>query len=359
MDSTVLEGILNEPDTQVETKPAVETLADIQVEEKPAKASTAPDSVDDPDLKWDEDEVTEDKEPEDKAPDQQDDAELAAIEEKNKWMKGRLAPVKEKLSKAEQELAALRAENEALKSGKPAQSQPEVQNQAQDLDAFVNSQPAVVALQAKLKELDEKADNLTEKEYIDQKLELLSDLKIEKREIANAVKQYHNQQHQQLAQVEAKIVDDYTSVVMAKKEEYPDIDKALDRINKNAQNLDTEIRRSLVFEGDAINPLAGELVNIIGNDKKAMGYLIAQSKLAKQTGRIPTQAIEYIGRLKARIQSEKNASSMEAPDVEETVTAAKQRKPGVPKEVRSHSASEPVDLQAWAQESIKAGKRPW
>ena len=84
MDSAVLDGILNEPDTQVETKPAVETLADTQVEEKPAKASTAPDSVEDPDLKWDEDEVTEDKEPEDKAPDQQDDAELAAIEEKNK-----------------------------------------------------------------------------------------------------------------------------------------------------------------------------------------------------------------------------------------------------------------------------------
>lgn len=359
MDSTALEQILNEPDTQVETKPVVETLADTQVEDQPAKVSTAPESAEDPDLKWDEDEVVEDKEPEDKAPDQQDDSDLAAIEEKNKWMKGRIAPMKEKLSKAEQELAALRAENEALKSGKPAQTQPEVQNQVQDLDQFVNSQPSVVALQAQLKELDAKADDLTEKEYIDQKLEILSELKLEKREIANAVKQYQANQHQELARTEAKIADDYIASVLAKKEEYPDIDKALDRLNKNAGNLDLEIRRSLIFEGNGINPLAADLVNIIGNDKKAMGYLIAQTKLAKQTGRVPTQAIEYIGRLKARIQSEKSAGGSEAPDIEETVQASKQRKPGIPKEVRSHSASEPVDLQAWAREAIKAGKTPW
>ena len=352
MDSAALDAILN--DTSADSKP-VDTSAETDVSDgAPKDKAPVADEVVDPDLAWDEDDSGNEGEPEDKAPDQQDDDELAKIEEKNKWMKGRLAPVKDKLTKAEQELAALRAENEALKAGKPAASAP--QAQAQDLEQFVESQPSVVALNQQLALLDSKADELTEKQYIDAKMELLSELKMEKRDIVNSVRQHYAQQHQQIAQSEEKIFADYTSAVLAKKEEYPDIDKALDRLNRNAGNLDLEIRRSLIFDGNGISPLAAELVNVIGNDKKAMSYLIAQTKLAKQTGRVPVQAIEYIGRLKSKIQSERGS---DAPDVDETYNASRQRRPGVPKDVRSHSVGESTDLQAWAQAAIKSGKRPW
>lgn len=359
MDSAALDAILNDTAPAASVDTGADTTVDTgsssvgfeQETAVPPKAPAPIDEVTDPDLKWDEEDDTGAGEPEDKAPDQQDDDELAKIEEKNKWMKGRLAPVKDKLSRAEQEVAALRAENEALKSGRPAQQAP-VQ-EAQDLESYVNQQPVIVELNSRLAELDKQADSLTEKQYIDIKLELLSELKLQKRDIVGAVQNHYAQQHQQIAKTEEKIFSDYTSTVLAAKEEYPDIDKALDRLNKNAGNLDLEIRRSLIFEGDKINPIAADLVNIIGNDKKAMGYLIAQTKLAKQTGRVPTQAIEYIGRLKARIQSDKS-SSMEAPDV-----GVSQRRSGMPKEVRTHSATEPVDLQAWAREAVKSGKRPW
>lgn len=349
MDPSVLANILNETETSApvaDTAPVADVLdtGDQETETKPKTEAPV-----DTDLQWD-DEGDKSEEPEMRAPDQQDDAELAKIEEKNKWMKGRLAPVKEKLTKAEQELAALRAENEALKSGRP--QAPQEQAPA-DLDTWINAQPSVAALQAKLAELDKKADDLTEKQYIDAKLELLSDLKQEKRDLANAVEQHYQQQYHQVASAEQQIFNDYTKAVLAKKEEFPEIDKAFERVNKNAGNLDLEIRRSLIFEGNGISPMAAELVNIIGNDKQAMSYLIAQSKLAKQTGRVPVQAIEYIGRLKSKIQAE----ASEAPDVDATI--ARSRKPGVPKEVRNHTTSEATDLQAWARNALKNNQRPW
>lgn len=356
MEQDTLDAILNEQETPAQTKAPAEVASE-ENETQGNDTNSSKGEVDSA-LQWDDEEETNEKEPETKAPDQQDDEELAKIEEKNKWMKGRLAPVKEKLTKAEQELAALRAENEALKAGKAPEKKEEAEQQTQyaDLDAYVNDQPSIKALSAKLKELDSKADDMTEKEYIDQKLEILSDLKIEKREIATAVKQHYQRQAEEMRNAEVRVVQDYEKAVLSTKETYPEIDKALARLNKNAPNLDLEIRRSLILEGNQINPLAGDLVHVIGNDKQAMSYLIAQSRLAKQTGRVPTQAIEYIGRLKAAILAEKSNGG-EAPDVEQTLS--KTRKPGMPKEVRSHSASEPKDLQDWARTALKKGERPW
>lgn len=366
MNEDVLNQILNETNTPNEAPkndPIQSIVDEVSNDSNGSESKPKVEKNYDPDMVWDDesnvDDQGDDGEPENRAPDQQDDAELAAIEEKNKWMKGRLAPVKEKLSKAEEELARLRAENEQLKAGKPAEKAPEVQSQAPaTLDEFIESQPTVQALTAKLKELEANAENMTQGDYIDQRLEILSELKIEKREIASAIKAQQNAQVRAVAQAEEKIATDYKTAVMSKKEEYPEIDKAFNRIEKNAQHLDINIRGMLVFEGDKINPMAAELVNIIGNDKDALGYLIAQSKLAQKSGRPPVQAIEYLGRLKARIQSEReSAETMQAPDIDVQLS---RRKPGLPKEVRNSSTEgESKDLQRWARDAIKAGKRPW
>lgn len=67
---------------------------------------------------------------------------------------------------------------------------------------------------------------------------------------------------------------------------------------------------------------------------------------------MPVQAIEYIGRLKARSRARWDLM----PSMLRILTApSRQRKPGVPKDVRSHAAAETTDLQAWAQAAIKSG----
>lgn len=354
-------------ETQENTKP--ENVSgfddDDDEDDNPPETNQKPvekDESDDPDMKWDDEEETEDTHPENptKAPDEQDDEDLKKLEERNKWMKHRLTPAIERAKKAEEEAAKLKAELDALKGGKPTETQQKPAEAPQDINAFIETVPEVVALNEKLKALNEKADNMTEGEYIDAKLEILSDLKITKREIARQVQEYQNNQVRAIQEAEAKIETDWKNTVLAKKEEYPEIEKAYNRVVKNAANIHSEIRRVLILDGDKINPLASELVNIIGNDKKAMSYLIAESKLADQTKRFPVKAIEYIGRLKARIESERSSKGPEAPDIEESMSRAP-RKAGLPREVRQHSSNDgsPRDMLKWAEDAHKKGERPW
>lgn len=373
-----LEAILNEDtedqsqqnqkpvDTQENTKPENVNGFDDEDDDNPPEnkpEAQSKDESDDPDMKWDDEEESEDTHPENttKAPDEQDDEDLKKLEERNKWMKHRLTPAIERAKKAEEEAAKLKAELDALKGGKPTEAPQKPAEQPQDINAFIDTVPEVVALNEKLKALNEKADNMTEGEYIDAKLEILSDLKITKREIARQVADYQQNQMKAVQEAEAKIETDWKNTIMSKKEEYPEIEKAYGRVVKNAENLHAEIRRVLILDGDTINPLAGDLVNIIGNDKKAMSYLIAESKLAAQTKRFPVKAIEYIGRLKARIESEKSTKGPEAPDIEESMSKAPSRKAGLPREVRQHSSNDgaPKDMLKWAADAHKKGERPW
>ena len=376
-----LEAILNEDtedqsqqnqkpvDTQENTKPENVNGFDDEDDEDDDNPpennpkAQAKDESDDPDMKWDDEEESEDTHPENttKAPDEQDDEDLKKLEERNKWMKHRLTPAIERAKKAEEEAAKLKAELDALKGGKPTEAPQKPAEQPQDINAFIETVPEVVALNEKLKALNEKADNMTEGEYIDAKLEILSDLKITKREIARQVADYQQNQMKAVQEAEAKIETDWRNTIMSKKEEYPEIEKAYGRVVKNAENLHAEIRRVLILDGDTINPLAGDLVNIIGNDKKAMSYLIAESKLAAQTKRFPVKAIEYIGRLKARIESEKSTKGPEAPDIEESMSKAPSRKAGMPRELRQHSSNDgaPKDMLKWAADAHKKGERPW
>ena len=373
-----LEAILNEDtedqsqqnqkpvDTQENTKPENVNGFDDEDNDNPPEnkpEAQSKDESDDPDMKWDDEEESEDTHPENttKAPDEQDDEDLKKLEERNKWMKHRLTPAIERAKKAEEEAAKLKAELDALKGGKPTEAPQKPAEQPQDINAFIETVPEVVALNEKLKALNEKADNMTEGEYIDAKLEILSDLKITKREIARQVADYQQNQMKAVREAEAKIETDWRNTIMSKKEEYPEIEKAYGRVVKNAENLHAEIRRVLILDGDTINPLAGDLVNIIGNDKKAMSYLIAESKLAAQTKRFPVKAIEYIGRLKARIESEKSTKGPEAPDIEESMSKAPSRKAGMPRELRQHSSNDgaPKDMLKWAADAHKKGERPW
>lgn len=346
------------------TKPS-ETQFDDDDEDQPESKpnTTEKDEDTDPDMKWDDEEDAPDTHPEkdNRAPDEQDDEDLEKLEETNKWMKRRLGPAVERAKKAEEEAARLKAELEALKGGKPAEAPQKPAEQPKDLNEYIDSLPEVTALNQKLKELQDKADSMTEGEYIDAKLEILSDLKITKREIARQITEQQQAQIREIQQAEAKIENDWKSAVLSKKEEYPEIDKALNRVIKNAENIHTEIRRALILDGDKINPITGDLVAIIGNDKKAMSYLITESKLAEKTKRFPVKAIEYIGRLKARIESERSTKgSPEAPDIDETMSRAP-RKAGLPREVRqnSHNNGNPKDMLKWAAEAHKKGERPW
>ncbi len=372
-----LEALLDEPDnTQTQqnteetretnresTKPS-ETQFDDDDEDQPESKpnTTEKDEDTDPDMKWDDEEDAPDTHPEkdNRAPDEQDDEDLEKLEETKKWMKRRLGPAVERAKKAEEEAARLKAELEALKGGKPAEAPQKPAEQPKDLNEYIDTLPEVTALNQKLKELQDKADSMTEGEYIDAKLEILSDLKITKREIARQITEQQQAQIREIQQAEAKIENDWKSAVLSKKEEYPEIDKAMNRVIKNAENIHTEIRRALILDGDKINPLTGDLVAIIGNDKKAMSYLIAESKLAEKTKRFPVKAIEYIGRLKARIESERATKGPEAPDIEETMSRAP-RKAGLPREVRqnSHNDGSPRDMLKWAAEAHKKGERPW
>lgn len=366
MDQVKLDEILNAPEEKAAVDTNTSTTPESTTESTESTATTETkksEVVVDPDLQWDDEGSPAPDEDEEKAPDGADEDELKAIEEKNKWMKGRLAPTKEKLTKAEQEIAKLRQELDAVKAGKPADVPPEANANvapANTIDEFINQQPVIVDLQSKLAALKEQANKgeITEIDYVDQRTDLLSDIKIAKREISQAIKS----QQQQVQQYEAKIEKDFNEAVLSKKEEYPDIEKAYNRVLKNVGNLDVNIRAQLIFEGDKINPFAGDLVNIIGNDKQAMGYLIAQSKLSQKNGRPPVGAIEYIGRLKARIEAEKAASSaenMQAPDVDAQVTKAVSHKkfPTVITSVKNEGTS--VDLAAEARAALKAGRRPW
>jgi hypothetical protein len=370
-----LEAILNEEDntqtqqntqpedTRENTKPENTQVDDEDDDSQPEnKSKVETQESDDPDMKWDDDEAP-DTHPEDndKAPDEQDDDDLKKLEERNKWMKHRLTPALERAKKAEEEAVKLKAELDALRGGKPAEAPQRPVDQPQDLNAFIETVPEDISLNQKIKELQAKADSMTEGDYIDAKLEILSDLKITKREIARQITDHQQAQAREIQQVEAKIENDWKSAVLSKKEDYPEIDKALNRVIKNAENIHTEIRRALILDGDKINPLTGDLVAIIGNDKKAMSYLIAESKLAEKTKRFPVKAIEYIGRLKARIEAERSTKgSPEAPDIDETMSRAP-RKAGLPREVRqnAHNDGSPKDMLKWAEEAHKKGERPW
>ena len=330
----------------------------VQAEPETSTAPEAPkEAPDDSDVVWEDDEPTESNTEE--APDAEDadDEELQKIEDRNTWMHKRLAPTKAKLSKAEEELAKVRAELDAYKNQTSNPQAAPIDNTINDIDAYVDNvlkQDATIAkLQADFAELEQK-DGVTNGELVRAAAKLESRKELLEAHVRNTIQS----QQQVIIDSEAKIASDYKKAVLSKTEEYPNIQKALNRVEANAANLSLDIRRAMILDesGNGINEYASDLVNIIGNDKKAMAYLTAQSKVASKTGRTPVAALEYIGRLKAKIELGKS-DAMKAPDEDEVPA----RRPSIPKAIRpaASSSTKTDDLSVWAREAIRKGERPW
>lgn len=344
--------------------------SDSDSDDKP-KTSTKPQAPIDPDLKWDDEQPEDSKDggkPEDEettpAPDQISEEELVKIEERNRWMAGRLAPVKQKLTKAEAELERLRTENEQLKAGRQAAPQEAAPQAGKDnsLDEWVNAHPKVQELSNKLAELRKQAESgeISQVDYDDQRTDLLTDVKMTKYELYASVREQQSRQEQQQRAAESAIEKSLEESILGKKEIYPDIDKAYARVCKNASSLDINIRAALIFgaDGKTVNKDAADIINVVGNDRQAMSYLISQSKLAAKTGRVPVQALEYIGRLKARVEAE---AEQVAPDMKDPESDRPSRaKSNLPRVIRNGAANEsPSDIMEWAHNAVASGKRPW
>lgn len=352
--SDTLQDIFDEPvtpevvETPEVTHEVTETKPDLPTELVWEEEETNPDVV--PPAEDDDDDVVSPADTDEKS-----EEELKAIEERNKWMKHRLAPVKDKLTKAEQELEKLRQENAQLKgTSKPPEATPAptVQAPANTINDLVERDPSVIALATEFHALEGK-EGVTNGEL----MLAASRLNTRRELLAATIQQNIAAQTQAVQKAEKAIIDDLQKGIAEKKEVYPDIDLAYKRINNNTEHLHIDIRRALLMDdnGDKVSELAPDLIHAIGTDKEALGYLIAQSKLATNQKRTPVAALEYIGRLKANIQKP------DAPSVAPDLVASAPRKPsvGFPRKVRSTPVSDPVDLNAWATKAVKEGKAPW
>lgn len=290
------------------------------------------------------DEVLEDSEEE----------ELVSLEEKNRWMKKRLGPVKDKLEKANTELARLQAEVESLKAGKSQQPAPQVPQEAlESLDAFVthqvDSDPSIKKLQTELDELLNNANGVDN--FIQKVASLEARLDVRREMVAEKVKAEVENSQNLAAQEEARILSEYDAKVDALKEVHPKIEKAKSRLIAKAADLHLEIRKAIIFDDNA-----GELTWKIGQDPKNIEFLIEASKAAEKTGQYPIEALKYLGRLSASIESKDSKEDKPKTPV------APDRKKNVPKNIKSSqvgNSNEPDDLNDWAEKAVRENRRPW
>lgn len=292
----------------------------------------------------DDEEVLEDSEEE----------ELNSLEEKNHWMKKRLGPVKDKLEKANTELARLQAEVESLKAGKSQSPAPQVPKEAlESLDAFVSHQVESDASIKKLQtELDELLNNANGVDNFIQKVASLeARLDVRRELVAEKIKAEVENSQNLAAQEEAKILSEYDAKIEALKEVHPKIEKAKSRLVAKAADLHLEIRKAIIFDENA-----GELTWKIGQDPKNIEFLIEASKVAEKTGQYPTEALKYLGRLSASIESKDSKEDKPKTPV------APDRKKNIPKNIKSSqvgNSNEPDDLNDWAEKAVRENRRPW
>lgn len=288
-----------------------------------------------------------------------EEEELARIEEKNKWMKGRLAPVKEKLTKAEQELAVLRDENAKLKAGTAQKPVAEVPAEAREsIDAFVAYQvenhPDIKKLQDEIKDIIENADK--HDNYIQKLTSAEAKLEVKKDLLAERVKAEVENYNSTIVAEEAKLQENFEASINALKEVHPKIDKAKARLDARVPDLHVEIRKAIVM-----NDNAGELVWKLGANPQNIEYLVEASKKATESGTLPIDALKFIGKLEARIEAEKSGNT-ETPSKPATQNKPAPAKKPVPKNLKSPqggSSDDVGDLYEWANSAVKKGDRPW
>ena len=266
--------------------------------------------------------------------------------------------IEKELKAAKEELAKFRsAQTQVQETPKqePIQIAPEIPQHIRakikdNLDHVIFSDPEMIELANKEAEIKKNVNNY---ETLGEYAEALTDVQTEFKSRHLAARQYMQQYNEQVKQTEnanvAKIMDNFTTKVNAVKDQYPQVEKAVEYLNKNADKLHIEVRRALLLDENA-----GELAWHLGSSKKAMDLLIKSSEAATKNRGIPTDALMYIGDLKGRIKSK----TTEVP-TESTV-----HKPAVPKVIKSSQSNAgkdmPEDLLKWGKQARDGkAKMPW
>lgn len=310
--------------------------------------------VEESDLPWNDD-TDEDKETitTDEDNDDEDEEELKKLELQEKWRLKRLNKELDKRKAAEEENARLKAELESLR--KPVIEEPKrpvvkpIYENPKTIDEYVGNlifqDPRIIELANKEQYIRSHKEEFADMgEYADALSSIQTDLKTEIKFKDREVREQLSKEQSSQEAEEIAIGKNYDQKIESVKELYPNVNKAKDELNKVADKLHIEIRRALVMDENS-----GELTWALGSSKKNINYLLEASNLANKTGRLPVDAIKFIGRLSSEITKDK------IPD-DTDVRIAKQDKV-LPKTIkqrpgRSNDENDPVQ---WAK-AVKEGK---
>lgn len=359
--SDVVKEELNEQASELDIATKV---TDDENETVKDNVKTDVEGLDTDDLPWETDDAEGLDKEEDKPTTESDDLdddvedleELKKLELSEKWRQKRLNKELDKRKAAEEENARLKAELESLrKPTEPKAPTPKpVYENPKTIDEYVGNlifqDPIIIELTKKEQYIKSHKHEFADMgEYADALSSIQTDLKTEikfkDREIREYIaKEQYSQQSQEL-----DIEKTYNQKIESVKELYPHVTKAKDELNKIADKLHIEIRRALVMDENS-----GELTWALGSSKKNMNYLLEASKTAETNGRLPIDAIKFIGRLSSEINKgkvpddtdvriAKGAKGLEDKVLPKTI---KQR-PG-----RSNDENDPVQ---WAK-AVREGK---
>lgn len=277
----------------------------------------------------------------------EDTEEFAKLEASEKWRVKRLNKEIEAKKAAEAEAAALKAELEALKSGKekPAETEDKAPRfDAQEFEQVLREHdPYIKALHERIELVKSNKDKFeTMADYADALTELTAEYKSEIKDRKREYNEHQRAQASTVQQTETKIVNDFYSAIDSLKEVYPQIEKARDVINANADKLHVDIRRALLLDEHK-----GELAWAIGSSKKNLQYLIEESAIAARTGQTPIGALKLLGKMSDEVGTVKKPASVAAPQapVQRTKPA------GVPKTMKARAPNgtyEDMDPYTWA-----------
>lgn len=327
--------VKEEPETTTESTANTKVN---DVEDEVNDDSEDEEAVENDDLPW-----NEKKEDEENDKEEDDDDEFKELELNEKWRVKRLNKELDKRKAAEEETRRLKEELEQLKASTNTKTEkeetptPEYKSQDEFIQAHVLSDPYIQSLMKKMETLNhryktEDFNHDLDMERTETLVELKAEMKSKHKEIQNEIREYQKEQQSEAKKQELEIKNTFESKLETVKETYPDILKAKSALESVADKLHIEIRRALLLDENA-----GELTWILGSSKKNINYLIEATKNADKQGRLPIDAIKYIGRLSADIVGKEKIETED-------------NKPKVPKSIKQKAApSGSNDPYEWAK----------
>lgn len=331
---------------------ATKVTEDIDDTEPGTKKEESDDKETD-DLPWDTEDDEEDKKEE--PVDEEDEEELKKLELSEKWRQKRLNKELDKRKAAEEENARLKAELESFRKPVREESKTEttkpIYENPKTVDEYVGNlifqDPVIVELAKREQYIKSHKDEFADMgEYADALSSIQTDLKTEIKFKDREIREYLSREQNNAYTEEKKIEDTYTKKIESVKELYPQVLKAKEELTKVAGQLHVEIRRALVMDENS-----GELTWALGSSKKNINYLLEASKMAETNGRLPIDAIKFIGRLSSEINKGKDVGTVDA-DVrnvkdDKVLPKTIKQRPG-----RANDENDPVQ---WAK-AVREGK---